>query len=66
MGATDGRPIIADDARALFGGTRDLSGALDESAATRLFAGSRLAADLSRQRLHVTALRRAAEQARST
>lgn len=65
MGATDGAPLVADDARALFGGGRDLS-ALDENAAARLFGGSRAAADASRRRLHLTALARAAEEARSS
>ena len=66
IGATDGAPLVADDARALFGGGRDLSAAaLDENAAARLFGGSRAGADASRRRLHLTALARAAEEARS-
>ena len=66
MGATNGAPIVVDDACSLFGGSRDVGAAtLDLDAARRLLRGAKTAADPSRRQLHLTALARAADEARS-
>jgi carbon-monoxide dehydrogenase medium subunit len=64
IGATQGRPIVIEDARAIFGGTPQPTGTvqLNDGAAVELLrsAGVTRSATL---RLHVTALTRAAAQA---
>jgi carbon-monoxide dehydrogenase medium subunit len=64
IGATQGRPIVLDDARAIFNGIPQRGGAvrLDEAAAVELLrrAGPTTSAS---ERLHLTALARAAAQA---
>ena len=64
MGATDGRPIVIDDARGLFGGIPQAARALrlDETAVLELLRRAGITAP-ARQRLHMTALARAAAQA---
>jgi aerobic carbon-monoxide dehydrogenase medium subunit len=64
MGATEGRPIVIDDARALFGGMPQAGRPprLDETAALDLLRPAGIAAP-AKQRLHLTALARAAAQA---
>jgi carbon-monoxide dehydrogenase medium subunit len=65
MGATSGAPIVVEDARDLFRGGRDIgASSLDEDAASRLLAGAKTA-DGPRRRLHLTALARAADEARA-
>jgi carbon-monoxide dehydrogenase medium subunit len=66
MGATSGQPIIVEDASELFAGAHDIAsaGPLDESAAARLLTGSGRELDGVRRRLHITALARAAAEAR--
>jgi aerobic carbon-monoxide dehydrogenase medium subunit len=62
IGATQGRPIVVDDARRLFGGVPQQGTPirLDERATNELLPGDGLPANA---RLHVTALARAAAQA---
>jgi aerobic carbon-monoxide dehydrogenase medium subunit len=64
IGATQGRPIVVDDARTIFNGNPQRGGAvrLDEAAAVELLrrAGPTTSASV---RLHLTALARAAAQA---
>ena len=64
MGATDGRPIVIDDAGGLFGGIPQAARALrlDETAVLELLRRAGITAP-ARQRLHMTALARAAAQA---
>jgi carbon-monoxide dehydrogenase medium subunit len=66
MGATNGEPIVVEDASEIFAGGRNIvaAGPLDESAAARLLTGSGRELDDIRRRLHVTALARAAAEAR--
>ncbi|HET9245914.1 MAG TPA: carbon monoxide dehydrogenase, partial [Xanthobacteraceae bacterium] len=62
IGATEGRPVVVDDARTILGGI-PRPGAdvrLDESAANELLQHAGLTAPA---RLHITALARAAAQA---
>jgi carbon-monoxide dehydrogenase medium subunit len=67
LGATSGAPVVVEDASEIFGGARDLAptARLDESVAARLLAGSARELDAARRRLHLTALARAAEEARA-
>jgi carbon-monoxide dehydrogenase medium subunit len=67
LGAINGPPIVIEDASAIFGGTRELcpSARLDEAAAGRLLAGSARNLDCASRRLHLTALSRAANEART-
>jgi carbon-monoxide dehydrogenase medium subunit len=62
IGATEGRPVVVDDARTILGGiSRPGAGVrLDESAANELLQRAGLAAPARR---HITALARAAAQA---
>ena len=62
IGATEGRPVVVDDARTILGGTPQPGVAvrLDESAANELL---RRAGLTTPARLHITALARAAAQA---
>ncbi|MGA7489277.1 MAG: FAD binding domain-containing protein [Xanthobacteraceae bacterium] len=64
IGATQGRPIVVDDARAIFNGIPQPGGAvrLDEKAAAELLQRAGLTTPAS-VRLHLTALARAAAQA---
>jgi carbon-monoxide dehydrogenase medium subunit len=64
LGATEGRPIVIDDARALFGGMLQAGRQpqLDEAAALGLLRGAGITAS-AKQRQHLTALARAAAQA---
>jgi carbon-monoxide dehydrogenase medium subunit len=64
MGATNGAPIVVDDARALFRGGGDVCGAtLDADAAGHLLQEAKIAAGSPRRQLHLTALARAADEA---
>jgi aerobic carbon-monoxide dehydrogenase medium subunit len=67
LGAIGGPPIVIDDASGLFGGARDLGPSVrfDEAAADRLLAGLGRNLDATRRRLNLTALARAAEEART-
>jgi carbon-monoxide dehydrogenase medium subunit len=62
IGATQGRPIVVDDARTLLGGVRAPESAIrvEATAADALLQGAELPANA---RLHITALTRAAAQA---
>jgi carbon-monoxide dehydrogenase medium subunit len=62
IGATQGRPVVVDDARAIWGGMPQPGAAVrfDESAANDLL---QLAGLTTPARLHITALARAAAQA---
>ena len=64
IGATQGRPIVVDDARTIFGGIPQPAAAvrLDEKAATELLRRAGLTTSAT-VRLHLTALARAAAQA---
>ena len=66
IGATDGAPVVVEDAAAIFGGAADVVAAreLDTAAVTRqLMAAGQQPGD-GRLRLNLTALTRAAEEAR--
>ena len=65
VGATNGAPLIIDDASSIFGGAREPGSSvqLDEAAATRLLTAAGRGADVVRHRLHLTALSRAAKEA---
>ena len=64
IGATQGRPVVVDDARTIFNGVPQRGGAarLDEAAAAELLRRAGPATSVS-VRLHLTALARAAAQA---
>jgi carbon-monoxide dehydrogenase medium subunit len=66
MGAMNGAPIVIDDASLIFGGAPEPGPAVrvDEEAVGRLLAASQFGLDPVRRRLHLTALARAAEEAR--
>ena len=66
MGATSGQPIVVEDTSTLFAGARDIAsaGPLDKSAAAHLLAASGRELDGIRRSLHLTALTRAAAEAR--
>jgi carbon-monoxide dehydrogenase medium subunit len=61
IGATERRPLVLPDARALFGGTDDLAG-FDQAAADTMLQTMGMTDPLGRQ-IHVVALARAAQQA---
>jgi carbon-monoxide dehydrogenase medium subunit len=67
MGATETRPIVLTDARALFGGTGggDLAASFDTHVAMRALDVGGLRDPIDRQ-LHLVALRRAVERARAS
>jgi carbon-monoxide dehydrogenase medium subunit len=62
MGATHGKPIVVEDARAVFGGRAGDDDSFDEAAAARLLDQHGLRDSIAR-RLHLTALHRAGLEA---
>jgi aerobic carbon-monoxide dehydrogenase medium subunit len=67
MGATNSAPVVVEDAAAIFGGARrsDSTARFDEAAAARLLTEQGRDFAAARLRLHLTALARAAEEARA-
>jgi carbon-monoxide dehydrogenase medium subunit len=68
MGATSSAPVVVEDATEIFGGARMLeqTARLDEAAAARLLARAGREPAAVRRRLHLTALARAAGEARAS
>jgi carbon-monoxide dehydrogenase medium subunit len=65
MGATNGPPVVIEDASSIFGGVRQSgpSMQLDEAAAVHLLVTAGRDLDAARRRLHLTAISRAAKEA---